>query len=96
MPASISWHDQRTFTPTMTGTRHGSVTVTDDANGSPHTVALTVTGTYFTLGVAGAMLFVFAIAGSGANGHKSTPTNITLTGDSDGVGHTATVALTVK
>jgi Abnormal spindle-like microcephaly-assoc'd, ASPM-SPD-2-Hydin len=33
-----------TFTPTATGTRSANVTVTDNAPGSPHTVALTGTG----------------------------------------------------
>jgi hypothetical protein len=34
-----------TFTPTMIGTRSGSITVTDNANVTPHTIALTGTGT---------------------------------------------------
>jgi hypothetical protein len=34
-----------TFKPTATGSRAGSVTITDDASGSPQTVALTGTGT---------------------------------------------------
>lgn len=34
-----------TFTPTATGARSGSVTITDTAPGSPHTVALSGTGT---------------------------------------------------
>ncbi len=33
-----------TFTPTASGTRTGSLTVTDDATGSPHSVALSGTG----------------------------------------------------
>jgi hypothetical protein len=33
-----------TFTPTATGTRNGTLTITDDAAGSPHTVALSGTG----------------------------------------------------
>jgi hypothetical protein len=33
------------FTPTATGTRSGSVTITDTAPGSPHTVSLSGTGT---------------------------------------------------
>src|SRR6185295_421064 len=33
------------FTPTAGGARSGSITVTDNATGSPHTVALTGTGT---------------------------------------------------
>jgi hypothetical protein len=38
-----------TFTPTATGARAGTVTVTDNANGSPRTVPLTGTGTDFTI-----------------------------------------------
>jgi Abnormal spindle-like microcephaly-assoc'd, ASPM-SPD-2-Hydin/Cep192 domain 4/Beta-propeller repeat len=34
-----------TFTPSITGTRSGTVTVTDNASGSPQTVSLTGTGT---------------------------------------------------
>jgi parallel beta-helix repeat protein len=33
-----------TFTPTVTGTRSGALTVTDNASGSPHTVTLSGTG----------------------------------------------------
>jgi hypothetical protein len=33
-----------TFTPTATGTRSGTVSITDNAGGSPHTVALSGTG----------------------------------------------------
>ena len=40
------------FTPTATGTRTGTLTVTDNAPGSPHTVALSGTGTDFTLAAA--------------------------------------------
>ena len=37
------------FTPTVTGTRFGSVTVTDSDGGSPHTLALTGVGTQVSL-----------------------------------------------
>jgi hypothetical protein len=192
-----------TFKPTATGSRTGTLTVTDDANGSPQTVALTGTGTDFTvtapsavtvsrgssqmfnvtvtpiggfnqavaltctgapmnttcaiagspvtpdgvnpitaavtvtstsllpsaptrtlppsgrqtlliamglallamifatkrlrtrLSLAGAMLVVFAVAGCGGGGHKPVTTNISVTGTSNGVSHTAIVALTV-
>jgi hypothetical protein len=40
-----------TFTPTATGTRPGTLTITDNASGSPHTVALTGTGTTAAPGV---------------------------------------------
>jgi len=38
-----------TFTPTATGTRMGTLTVNDNAPGSPHTVGLSGTGTDFSL-----------------------------------------------
>jgi hypothetical protein len=38
-----------TFTPMATGSRSGSLTITDDAAGSPHTVALSGQGTDFSL-----------------------------------------------
>jgi hypothetical protein len=38
-----------TFTPTATGSRSGNLTITDDAVGSPHTVALSGQGTDFSL-----------------------------------------------
>ena len=40
-----------TFTPTQGGNRSGAITITDNAPGSPHAVALTGTGEDFTLGV---------------------------------------------
>jgi Beta-propeller repeat/Abnormal spindle-like microcephaly-assoc'd, ASPM-SPD-2-Hydin len=202
LAAGASCMPSVTFKPTATGNRTGTLTVTDDANGSPQTVALSGTGTDFTvtapaavtvsrgsnmmfnvtvtpisgfnqavaltctgapskttcavagspvtpdgvnpitaqvtvtstsllpsaptrtpppsgrqivlialglallamvfatqrlrtrLGLAGAMLVVFAVAGCSGS-PKPTTTNITLTGTSNGVMHTATVALTV-
>jgi len=38
-----------TITPTATGARAGTLTITDNANGSPHTVALNGTGWDFTV-----------------------------------------------
>jgi Abnormal spindle-like microcephaly-assoc'd, ASPM-SPD-2-Hydin/Beta-propeller repeat len=38
-----------TFTPTATGARAGTITITDNANGSPRTVPLTGTGSDFTV-----------------------------------------------
>ena len=38
-----------TFTPTATGARNGNLTITDNANGSPHTVTLNGTGWDFTV-----------------------------------------------
>ncbi len=49
LPASMSCSINVTFTPTATGARNGTITITDDANGSPHTVPLTGTGTDFTV-----------------------------------------------
>jgi hypothetical protein len=42
-----------TFKPTATGSRAASVTITDDAAGGPQAVALSGTGTDFTIDVAG-------------------------------------------
>jgi hypothetical protein len=41
-----------TFTPTVTGSRTASVTITDNASGSPHSVSLTGMGTDFSLAAA--------------------------------------------
>lgn len=41
-----------TFTPAATGARTASVTITDNAPGSPHTVSLTGTGTDYSLAAA--------------------------------------------
>jgi len=41
-----------TFTPTAGGSRTGTLTISDNAPGSPHTVSLTGTGQDFSLGVA--------------------------------------------
>jgi len=38
-----------TFTPTAAGTRFGTLTVTDDAPGSPHSISLSGTGSDFSL-----------------------------------------------
>ena len=40
------------FAPTATGNRSGTLTITDDASGSPHSVALSGTGTDFSLSLA--------------------------------------------
>jgi Beta-propeller repeat/Abnormal spindle-like microcephaly-assoc'd, ASPM-SPD-2-Hydin len=49
LPATMSCSISVTFTPTATGARNGTITITDDANGSPQTVPLTGTGTDFTV-----------------------------------------------
>jgi len=63
------------FTPTATGARTGTLTITDDATGSPHTVGLTGTGTNtppdFTLSAAPTTVTV-------AQGAVSTPVTITV------------------
>jgi hypothetical protein len=49
LPATMSCAINVTFTPTATGARSGNITVTDNANGSPQTAALSGTGTDFTI-----------------------------------------------
>ncbi len=49
LAATMSCSISVTFTPTATGARNGTITITDDANGSPQTVPLTGTGTDFTV-----------------------------------------------
>ena len=52
-PASLSAGStcviNMTFTPTQTGTRNGTLTISDSATGSPQTVGLTGTGSDFSL-----------------------------------------------
>jgi hypothetical protein len=49
LPAGMTCTISVTFTPTATGARTGTITITDNANGSPRTVALTGTGSDFTV-----------------------------------------------
>ena len=49
LAATLSCAINVTFTPTATGARNGNITVTDGANGSPQTAALSGTGTDFTI-----------------------------------------------
>jgi hypothetical protein len=49
LPAGMTCTISVTFTPTAMGARTGTITVTDDANGSPRTVPLTGTGSDFTV-----------------------------------------------
>ena len=49
LPAGMTCTISVTFTPTAMGARTGTITVTDNANGSPRTVPLTGTGSDFTL-----------------------------------------------
>ena len=64
-----------TFTPTVAGARTGTLTITDNAGGSPQTVSLTGNGTSpppdFTLGAAPTTVTV-------AQGAVSTPVTITV------------------
>lgn len=62
-----------TFTPTTVNTRTGSVTVTDNAPGSPQVVSLTGTGTYITYTPASLSF------GSVSVGQSSAPQTITFT-----------------
>jgi hypothetical protein len=49
VPAGMTCTISVTFTPTATGARTGTITITDNANGSPRTVPLTGTGSDFTV-----------------------------------------------
>jgi hypothetical protein len=49
LPAGMTCTISVTFTPTVTGVRTGTITITDNANGSPRTVPLTGTGSDFTV-----------------------------------------------
>ena len=44
-------HDRVTFEPSGTGTRTAAIALTDNAAGSPHTIALSGTGTSAVAGV---------------------------------------------
>jgi hypothetical protein len=62
-----------TFTPTTVNTRTGSITVTDNAPGSPQVVSLTGTGTYVTYTPASLSFGTVSV------GQSSAPQTITLT-----------------
>jgi hypothetical protein len=75
-----------TFTPTATGARSAMVTITDNAAGSPHTVALSGTGTDFSIAVAqGSQTSATVVAGQTAT------YNLAFSGTP---GSTGTLALT--
>jgi hypothetical protein len=75
-----------TFAPTTVGARSAMVTITDKATGSPHTVALSGTGTDFSITIApGSQATATVAAGQTAT------YNLALNGTS---GFTGTVALT--
>ncbi len=73
-----------TFTPTAAGTRMGTLTITDNATGSPHTVSLTGTTTPPDFGLTGPTSVQNVTAGSTLN------FNVTMTPVG---GFTGTVAL---
>jgi hypothetical protein len=60
------------FTPTATGTQTGTLTITDDAAGSPQTLSLTGTGTIVTFGPSSLNF------GNQALGTSSSPQPVTL------------------
>lgn len=55
---------QVVFTPILSGTRNGSISVTDDASGSPQTMALQGTGVDFAFNPDGAVSVTVASGGS--------------------------------
>jgi len=73
-----------TFTPTMAGTRMGTLTIMDNATGSPHTVSLTGTTTPPDFGLTGPTTVQNVTAGS------TLPFSVTMTPVG---GFTGTVAL---
>jgi hypothetical protein len=69
------------FTPTATGARSGTLTIIDNAAGSPHTVALSGTG---------------QAAGTTSGGTPTGTYNIAVTGSAATLTHSAGVTLTVQ
>jgi YD repeat-containing protein len=66
------------FKPTAVGTRRGTLTINDDASGSPHTVSLSGTGTALTLSPS-ALNFSPQLVGTTSAGHIVTVTNHSAT-----------------
>jgi YD repeat-containing protein len=62
------------FKPTAVGTRTGTLMITDNASGSPHTVSLSGTGTAVTLSPT-ALTFSPQLVGTTSAGHTVTVTN---------------------
>jgi YD repeat-containing protein len=62
------------FAPTAVGTRTGSLSISDNASGSPHTVSLSGTGTAVTLSVS-ALNFSTQLLGTTSAGRTVTLTN---------------------
>ena len=67
-----------TFKPSAIGSRTASLSITDSASGSPHTVALTGTGTGVTLSPAG-LTFSDQVAGTTSSAQVVTLSNIGTT-----------------
>jgi hypothetical protein len=69
-----------TFTPTAAGSRSGTLTISDNAQGNPHTIALSGTGIASVAGISPSSL-TFA---SQSVGSSSAPQTITLTNSGNG------------
>jgi hypothetical protein len=80
VPATQSCLVNVTFTPTAAGSRSGTLTISDDAQGNPHSVALTGTGVASTANFIPASLNF----GSQTVGSVSAPQMITLTNTGNG------------
>jgi hypothetical protein len=70
LASTISCAINVTFTPTATGALSGNITVTDGANGSPQTVALSGTGSDFTITAPASVI---------VSRHSSMMLNVTVT-----------------
>jgi hypothetical protein len=68
-----------TFTPTATGARTGTLTVVDDAVGSPHTVTLTGTGQAAPASTGGTPVGSYTVTISAVAGTLSHVSAVTLT-----------------
>jgi hypothetical protein len=75
--ANASCNIQVTFTPTTTGTRPGTLTVSDDASSSPQTASLTGTGVTSILTFSpGSLSFPAQLVGSTSTAQNTMVTNI--------------------
>jgi hypothetical protein len=64
-----------TFTPTASGNRSGSLTLTDNASGSPQTVSLSGTGTAPVVSLSAALTFSAQLVGTTSSSQSVTLTN---------------------